>query len=124
MKGLCAAVTVMAVLVGASSAAAATVPVTSLSGQFAASNPSVARTSDGVQFGPYANGGVGVGSVIYNGANGLTLSQITSLAYPQRFNTTDQASRFCALLRVFLDDNGRRHRFRALRPDAAKSRTS
>ena len=47
-----------------------------LSGDFAGTNASVATTLDGVQFGPYDDGGAWGGSVLYTGADGLTLSQI------------------------------------------------
>ena len=65
-------------------ASAATVPVTSLSGDFAATNPSVTLVADGVAFGPYTDAsqppGVGSGgSVYYTSANGLTLSQFPVL---------------------------------------------
>jgi hypothetical protein len=84
---------------------AAIVPVTSLSGAFAASNSSVASTNDGVQFGPYADGGVDSGSVIYNGANGMTLSQISSLAFTERHHSADDNAIATPYLRVFLNNN-------------------
>ena len=45
------------VLVFCGAASAATIPVNQLSGNFQGTNPSVASTNDGVQFGPYADGG-------------------------------------------------------------------
>jgi len=80
MKRLLLAAALTALTVPAA-ASAATVPVTSLSGEFAATHPSVTETADGVHFGPYANGGAAGGSLFYSGANGLTLRQITSLGY-------------------------------------------
>jgi hypothetical protein len=90
-------------LVVCGTASAATVPVTQLTGQFAATNPSVASTNDGVQFGVYANGGSTGGSLYYSGANGLTLNQITALAFTERHNTTDDSPIAAPYLRIFLE---------------------
>jgi hypothetical protein len=89
------------------SASAATVPVTQLSGQFAATNPSVASTNDGVQFGPYANGGSAVGSLYYAGANGLTLNGLDTLGFTESHNTTDDNAIASPYLRIYL--NGDAH---------------
>jgi hypothetical protein len=51
------------VLVFCGAASAATIPVNQLSGNFQGTNPSVASTNDGVQFGPYADGGATGGSL-------------------------------------------------------------
>jgi hypothetical protein len=69
--------TVVCALLAPAAAEAATVPVQSLNGDFAASNSTVTKTPDGVHFGPYANGGAVGGTLIYNGVNGRTLSQLT-----------------------------------------------
>jgi hypothetical protein len=84
-------------------ASAGTIPVMQLSGQFAGTNPSVASTNDGVQFGVYADGGSTGGSLFYSGANGLTLNQITALAFTERHNTTDDSPIAAPYLRIFLD---------------------
>ncbi|HEX7299465.1 MAG TPA: hypothetical protein VF257_10680 [Solirubrobacteraceae bacterium] len=103
MRSISLAVAV-AMLVFCSAAAAATVPVTQLSGDFGATNPSVASTNDGVQFGVYANGGSAGGSLYYRGANGLTLSQITALGFSESHNTTNDSPISAPYLRVFLED--------------------
>jgi len=84
-------------------ASAATVPVGSLSGDFAATNPSVAETADGVHFGPYGNGANAGGSLFYSGANGLTLRQITSLGYTETHGSSDDSPAAAPYLRIFLN---------------------
>jgi hypothetical protein len=71
-------------------------------GDFAGTNPSVARTSDGVQFGPYANGGTAGGSLYYNGFNGRKLSAIEALGFSARYNTTNDTTVGVPYLRIFL----------------------
>ncbi len=73
-----------------------------LSGNFAGTNASVATTLDGVQFGPYANGGLAGGSVLYTGANGLTLAQITQLSYTVEHSTANGNAIGSPYLRIFL----------------------
>lgn len=90
-------------LSGSASANAATIPVTSLSGSFSATNPSVVHTSDGVHFGPYANGGTAGGSLYYSGANGLTLGSIAALAFTVVHNSTDDSPIAAPYLRIFLE---------------------
>lgn len=94
---------VVLALAAPSVAQAATVPVTQLTGDFAATNSSVAETGDGVQFGPYANGGTAVGSLYYAGANGLTLSQINALSFTESHNTSDDSPIAAPYLRIFLN---------------------
>lgn len=88
-----------------SAASAATVPVTQLSGDFAASNTSVAMTNDGVHFGPYADAGLAGGSMYYGGANGLTLADISALSYTLRWNSTNGSPLASPYLRVFLNND-------------------
>jgi hypothetical protein len=102
MKRLLLAAALTALTVPAA-ASAATVPVTSLSGEFAATHPSVTETADGVHFGPYANGGAAGGSLFYSGANGLTLRQITSLGYSENHSTSDDSPIAAPYLRIFLN---------------------
>ncbi len=45
-----------------------------------APTPSVATSLDGVQFGPYFDGGTAGGSVVYHGIDGKTLADITQLS--------------------------------------------
>jgi hypothetical protein len=92
-------------LVFCGTASAATVPVTQLSGQFGATNPSVVSTNDGVRFGVYANGGTAGGSMFYSGANGLTLADISRLAFTAIHNTSDDNTVAVPYLRVFLNND-------------------
>jgi hypothetical protein len=100
-KHLGVAVTLLLAFCG--TASAATIPVNQLSGQFAATNPSVVSTNDGVQFGVYANAGFAGGSLLYLGANGLTLNQITALGFTERHNTSDHNAIAAPYLRIFLE---------------------
>src|SRR4051794_34530851 len=52
-----------------------------LTGPFAGTNASVATSLDGVTFGPYSDGSAWGGSVVYHGADGLTLADLTQLSY-------------------------------------------
>jgi hypothetical protein len=76
-----------------------------LSGNFSGTNASVATSLDGVQFGPYSDGGTWGGSVRYDGADGLTLSQITQLSYKVMYSAADTAPIGEAYLRIFLNDD-------------------
>jgi hypothetical protein len=102
MKAILAAAVALLLAIPAA-ASAATVPVTSLTGAFEATNPSVTLVADGVAFGPYANGASAGGSVYYAGANGLKLSQVTALAYSAIYNTTEDTNVGVPYLRVFLN---------------------
>ncbi|HEY2354790.1 MAG TPA: hypothetical protein VGH79_07845 [Gaiellaceae bacterium] len=82
-------------------------PLQRLSGDFSGSNASVATTLDGVQFGPYTDGGSWGGSVRYDGADGLTLNQLTHLSYKVMYSAADAAKIGEAYLRIFL--NGDNH---------------
>jgi len=74
-----------------------------LTGDFAGTNASVATSLDGVQFGPYADGGTAGGSVLYNGANGQTLASITQLSYTIMHSSADDSSISTPYLRIFLE---------------------
>jgi hypothetical protein len=76
-----------------------------LSGDFSQTNASVATSLDGVQFGPYSNGGNWGGSVRYDGADGMTLSQITQLSYKVMYSAADTAPIGEAYLRIFLNND-------------------
>ena len=104
MKRLILAAVLTALAIPAT-ASAATVPVASLSGDFAATNPSLTKTADGVHFGPYANGGAAGGSLFYSGANGLTLRQITWLGYSENHSTSDDSPIAAPYLRIFLNND-------------------
>lgn len=76
-----------------------------LSGEFSQTNASVATSLDGVQFGPYTDGGAWGGSVRYDGADGLTLSQITQLSFKVMYSAADTAPIGEAYLRIFLNND-------------------
>ena len=76
-----------------------------LSGDFSGTNASVATSLDGVQFGPYSDGGAWGGSVRYDGADGLTLNQITQLSYKAMYSAADAAPIGEAYLRIFLNND-------------------
>jgi len=96
---------VLLLLLTATAAIGATVAVTQISPPFEATNPSVARTSDGVQFGPYANGGTAGGSLCYSGLNGQRFDSITALSYMARYNTTNNTTVGVPYLRIFLNND-------------------
>jgi hypothetical protein len=78
--------------------------ITSLpSGGFEATNASVSLTPDGVEFGPYANGGAAGGSLCYNGLNGRTLSDVSTLIYRASYSTDDDNTVGVPYLRIFLE---------------------
>jgi hypothetical protein len=74
-----------------------------LSDPFAGTNASVATSLDGVQFGPYADGGNAGGSVLYNGANGQTLASITQLSYTIMHSSANDSPISTPYLRIFLE---------------------
>lgn len=79
--------------------------VTSLDGEFTATNASVSMTSDGVEFGPYADGGAAGGSVQFAGLNGETVADIDSLVYYARYTAQgDTGGVGVPYLRVFTDN--------------------
>ena len=76
-----------------------------LSGDFSGTNASVATSLDGVQFGPYANGGNAGGSVRYDGADGMTLGDISELAYKIDHSSSDDSPISAPYLRIFLNND-------------------
>lgn len=78
--------------------------ITSLpSGGFEATNPTVSLTPDGVEFGPYADGGATGGSVCYDGLNGRALSDVSTLIYRASYSTDDDNTVGVPYLRIFLE---------------------
>ena len=77
-------------------------PMLRLKGDFAGTNASVATTLDGVQFGPYADGGTAGGSVAFAGFDGLTLADIDQLSYTVKHSSADDNSIAAPYLRIFL----------------------
>jgi hypothetical protein len=72
---------------------------------FAGTNATVATSLDGVQFGPYPDGGAWGGSVAYSGANGLTLADIGTLSYVIEHSTLNDSPISAPYLRIFLADS-------------------
>jgi len=81
--------------------------VTALSVPWAASNGTVSITPDGVEFGPYANGGAVGGSLRYGSLDGAPLSDVHNLVYYMRYvSSADTAGVGAPLLRIFTDAGG------------------
>jgi hypothetical protein len=71
-----------------------------------APNTTVKQTPDGIEFGPYADGGTAGGSIEYTGLNGQPLSAIQSLVYFMRYvASNDTAGIGSPYLRVFLGND-------------------
>lgn len=81
--------------------------ITSLpSGGFEATNASVSHTPDGVEFGPYINGGGAGGSLCYSGLNGKPLSAVKSLLYKARYTSDGETGGVgVPYLRIFTDSD-------------------
>ncbi len=89
---------------GPQGASAETV-ISTLTSPWEVTNPSVSITPDGVEFGPYANGGASGGSIFYSGLNGQPLSSVESLSYYMRYvSTGDSGGVGVPYLRIFTDD--------------------
>ena len=73
-----------------------------LTGDFSGTNATVATSLDGVQFGPYPDGGAWGGSVVYTGANGLTLGEINQLSYVIEHSSGNDSPIAAPYLRIFL----------------------
>jgi len=73
-----------------------------LTGDFSGTNATVATSLDGVQFGPYPDGGTWGGSVLYTGANGLTLGDINQLSYVIEHSSQNDSPIAAPYLRIFL----------------------
>ena len=73
-----------------------------LTGDFAGTNASVATSLDGVTFGPYSDGGAWGGSVVYHGADGLTLAGLTQLSYTIDHSSRNDSPIAAPYLRIFL----------------------
>ena len=73
-----------------------------LTGDFSGTNATVATSLDGVQFGPYPDGGAWGGSVLYTGANGLTLGNINQLSYVIEHSSQNDSPIAAPYLRIFL----------------------
>jgi hypothetical protein len=67
-------------------------------------NP-VTLTEGGLKFGPYKDGGAEGGSVRYDGANDMTLNDLTKLVYKASYTTDDDNDVAVPYLRVFVEDD-------------------
>lgn len=78
--------------------------VTSLPSEgFDVTNSTVSLTQDGVEFGPYADGGAAGGSLYFGALNGQPLSSIVKLVYQARYTSDgDTGGVGVPYLRVFL----------------------
>jgi hypothetical protein len=76
-----------------------------LTGDFSGTNATVATSLDGVQFGPYPDGGAWGGSVLYTGANGLTLGDINQLSYVIEHSSQNDSPIAAPYLRIFLNSD-------------------
>jgi hypothetical protein len=80
--------------------------VGSLNGLVTSSGDLVSMTPDGIQFGPYADGGADHGSIRFNGMNGKHLSDIKNLVYYARYLAgTNTGGVGVPYLRVFLNQD-------------------
>jgi len=77
-------------------------PMLHLSPPFSGTNASVSTSLDGVTFGPYSDGGNWGGSLRYNGANGLTLADVTQLSYTVDHSSANDSPIAVPYLRIFL----------------------
>lgn len=73
-----------------------------LTGDFEGTNASVATSLDGVQFGPYSDGGAWGGSVVYHGADGHTLASLTQLSYTVMHSSANDSPIAVPYLRIWL----------------------
>ena len=79
--------------------------VPSLTGAWSVSNPSVKQVGEGVQFGPYADGGAAGGSLLYKGGNGLKLSEVGNFSFTFSYNQRENWSGAVPYGRIWLDTN-------------------
>jgi hypothetical protein len=71
---------------------------------FGATNASLELTADGVEYGPYGDGGSAGGSLCYSGLNGQPLSAIVKQVYQARYTSDgDTGGVGVPYLRVFLN---------------------
>jgi hypothetical protein len=75
-------------------------------GGFSVTNASCSITPDGVECGPYVDGGAAGGSVCYDGLNGQPLSAVKSLVYFARYTSDGDTNGVgVPYLRVFLNND-------------------
>jgi hypothetical protein len=103
MRKLIVGTTLALSLIFAAVSSADTVPVTSLSGDFGATNSTLRLTPDGVNFGIYPTAESG-GSLYFAGANGLTLNDVADLSYTFNYRALHEPGTYTAApyMRIFL----------------------
>jgi hypothetical protein len=106
MRKFMTAGTALALSLAFAATAQADTNVQSLTGDWSASNSTVAKTADGVHFGTYANGSALGGSVLYKGANGLKLSEVNDFSYTFNYRQAGNATGAAPYARIFLDTTG------------------
>ncbi|MEO6509894.1 MAG: hypothetical protein ABIO16_02805, partial [Nocardioides sp.] len=84
--------------------------VTSFSNGFTTTVGSAGTVSfigDGVEFGPYADGGVGFGSICYNGLSGQPVSSLKGVSYDVAYKTSGSADAPIGspYFRIFTENN-------------------
>ena len=73
---------------------------------FEATNASVSNTPDGVEFGPYVDGGAAGGSICSDELNGHPLNDVAHLAFQARYTAEGDTSGVgVPYLRIFLEDD-------------------
>ena len=103
MRKFMTAGTALALSLAFAAAAQADTNVQSLTGDWSASNSTVAKTADGVHFGTYADGGALGGSVMYKGANGLKLSDVNDFSFTFNYKQAGNSTGAAPYARIFLD---------------------
>jgi hypothetical protein len=79
--------------------------VPSLTGPWSVTNPSVKQVDEGVQFGPYADGGAAGGTLLYTGGNDLKLSEVGNFSFTFSYNQRENWSGAVPYGRIWLDTN-------------------
>jgi hypothetical protein len=73
---------------------------------FDVTNPSCSLVPDGLECGPYPDGGAAGGSMFYDGLNGQTLADVAQLAYEARYlSNGDTGGVGVPYLRIFLEND-------------------
>ena len=79
--------------------------IPSLTGAWSVTNPTVKQGDEGVQFGPYADGGAAGGTLLYTGGNRLKLSEVGNFSFTFSYNQRENWSGAVPYGRIWLDTN-------------------
>jgi len=79
--------------------------IPSLTGAWSVTNPTVKQVDEGVQFGPYADGGTAGGTLLYTGGNRLKLSEVGNFSFTFSYNQRENWSGAVPYGRIWLDTN-------------------